>query len=120
YNIQVELTATERVGFHQYHFPADKEAHVCIDLKQGIGDVATDTYIEQVDDSTLYGYRFSKGWAPDQRLYFAIRLSAPIQQFEVYDSTAKETGKTAQGKAVKALLGFGNTTPLLLLKVGIS
>ena len=77
YNIDVQLTASERVGFHQYHFPQGKEAHVIIDLKEGIGDRATDTYIEQVDDYTLKGYRFSKGWANNQQLYFAIKSSLP-------------------------------------------
>lgn len=120
FNTQVELTATERVGFHRYHFPAGQDAHVLIDLKEGIGDKATDTYIEQVNDSTLYGYRFSKGWAPDQRLYFAIRLSVPVQQLDVYNDNTKLQGKSAKGNAVKAILSFAKTPAVLMMKVGIS
>lgn len=56
YNIEVQVTATARVGMHQYQFPKGKNAHVIIDLKEGIGDLATDTYIEQADDYTLKGY----------------------------------------------------------------
>lgn len=44
--VAVELTATERVGFHQYRFPKGKDAHVMIDLKEGINDKSTDTYLE--------------------------------------------------------------------------
>jgi predicted alpha-1,2-mannosidase len=120
YNTQVELTATERVGFHQYHFPASQEAHLLIDLKDGIGDKATDTYLEQVDDSTLFGYRFSKGWAPDQRLFFAIRLSAPIQQLDLFDNTSKIKGKSAKGNAVNGIISFAKTPATLMIKVGIS
>ena len=32
YNIEAKLTASERVGFHQYTFPASEEAHVILDL----------------------------------------------------------------------------------------
>ncbi len=61
--VAVELTASERVGFHQYRFPKGKEAHLIIDLKEGINDKSTDTYLEQTDEFTLKGYRFSSGWA---------------------------------------------------------
>ena len=111
YNIQVQLTATERVGFHQYRFPSG-EAHILIDLKDGIGDKATATWLEKADDSTIYGYRFSKGWAPDQRLYFAIRLSIPIQQFDVYG--------TAKSDSMKGVLSFTKAPGTIMLKVGIS
>src|SRR5258705_9462801 len=57
YNIRVELTASERVGFHRYYFPADKEAHVIIDLKEGINDQSMETFIQKTDAYTLEGYR---------------------------------------------------------------
>jgi predicted alpha-1,2-mannosidase len=120
YHIRVQLTATERVGFHQYQFPAGETARILIDLKEGIGDKATVTYLEKINDSTLAGYRFSKGWAPDQRLYFAIRLSAPMQQFEVYDNGQKAEGNTAKGDGVKGVISFNKTAAPIMLKVGIS
>lgn len=36
YGIQVELTATNRVGFHQYTFPKSDSAHIILDLISGI------------------------------------------------------------------------------------
>jgi len=81
-NIKVELAATERVGFHQYSFPQGKDAHVIVDLMDGNHDKATDTYIKQTDVNTLISYRFSRGWADAQRLYFAIRSSVPIRNFK--------------------------------------
>ena len=120
YGVQVELTASERVGFHRYHFPAGKEAHVIIDLKEGINDRATDTYIRQVDDSTFLGKRFSKGWAKDQWLYFAVRTSQPIHRFSVYDEDTLLQGKTGEGPAIKGLINFEEAPSTLELKVGIS
>ncbi|HTI07256.1 MAG TPA: GH92 family glycosyl hydrolase [Puia sp.] len=120
YGIKVELTATERVGFHQYHFPAGKEAHVIIDLKEGINDKATDTYIEQVDAYTLKGWRRSKGWAKDQLLFFAIRLSGPATQFKVYENDTLLDGRSGKGNAIKGLISFAQAPSTLKLKCGIS
>lgn len=120
YNIDAELTATERVGFHQYHFPEGKEAHVIIDLLPGNGDQATETYIEQSDEYTIKGYRFSKGWANDQRFYFAIVSSAPLNHFEVYKNDSLTAGKSAKGINIKGLINFKEAPKLLQLKVGIS
>ena len=109
YNIKAELTASERVGFHQYTFPKSDAAHLVIDLQQGIGwDLATDTHIEQLNDSTLVGYRFSKGWAVKQRLYFAAIVSKRIRQFssvQVTDSLGNTT-PAATGSRIKGVLTF--------------
>jgi predicted alpha-1,2-mannosidase len=120
YDIDVELTASERVGFHQYHFPAGKEAHVIIDLKEGINDHGTDTYIKKIDEYTLEGYRFSNGWAKDQRLFFAIRSLEPLDKFNVYDDEKLLEGDSGQTNAIKGLISFDHAPSILKLKVGIS
>ncbi|MCI1780033.1 MAG: GH92 family glycosyl hydrolase [Bacteroidales bacterium] len=85
YNIDVELTATERVGFHKYTFPASEDAAVVIDLENGTcWDSPTDAVITKVDSVTLEGYRFSKGWADNQKIYFAVKFSRPFDRFELY------------------------------------
>ncbi|SDS47270.1 alpha-1,2-mannosidase, putative [Mucilaginibacter mallensis] len=118
--IKVELTATERVGFHQYHFPAGKEAHVIIDLKEGVNDKSTATFIKQVDQYTIEGYRFSKGWAKNQWLFFAIRSSEPLPDFKVYDDNKLLQGNSGSGLAIKGLISFNAAPSILKLKVGIS
>lgn len=120
HNVDVELTASERVGFHQYHFPAGKEAHVIIDLKEGINDQTPDTYIKQVDPYTLEGYRKSRGWAKDQWIFFAIRSSEPLAKFAVYNNTQLLDGNSGQGSAIKGLISFDKAPATLKLKVGIS
>ena len=118
--VGVELTASERVGFHQYHFPATQQAHVIIDLKEGINDKSTDTYIEQVDDYTFKGYRVSSGWAKNQVIYFAIKSSVAVKNFAVYNDNTLLAGKTGKGTAIKGIINFDKIPALLQLKVGIS
>ncbi|GGK78803.1 GH92 family glycosyl hydrolase [Rufibacter glacialis] len=125
YNIQAELTTTQRVGFHQYTFPKADQASIIIDLKEGIGwDSPTETFIEQVNDTTLAGYRFSKGWANDQRVYFTAVFSKPIQKFEsfqVHDTAATSPKPASKGTRIKGVARF-KTKPgeKVKLKVGLS
>ncbi|KAA2238927.1 glycoside hydrolase family 92 protein [Chitinophaga agrisoli] len=120
YHIKAELTATERTACHQYHFPGGAIARVIVDLKEGTSDRATNTYIEQVDATTFKGYRYSSGWAKDQRVYFAIRTSIPVKQFSVYNEDTLQTGQKGQGKAIKGLMSFDDAPFTLQMKVSIS
>jgi predicted alpha-1,2-mannosidase len=118
--ISVELTATERVGFHKYRFPSGKNSHIIIDLKEGINDKSTDTQIEQTDEYTIKGYRFSSGWAKEQQVFFAIRFSQPLQKLDIYDNDKLLEGKNCKGLALKGLISFEKTPSTIQFKVGIS
>ncbi|HKG05689.1 MAG TPA: GH92 family glycosyl hydrolase, partial [Pedobacter sp.] len=122
YDIGVELTASTRVGMHKYTFPASKDAHIVIDLKEGIGwDESSETYIKQVDQHTVEGYRFSNGWAESQRIYFTAVFSKPINLFTVYDDSTQQSGNELKGKKVKGVLSFQTTKgEVVYAKVGIS
>ena len=97
--IKVELTATERVGMMRSSFPKREEAHVIIDLKVG-QDTPSETYLEKLDDHTVAGYRFSKGWAPDQREFFVASFSEPIESLKLFDDErpAGKDGVDAKGR----------------------
>ncbi|SEW53963.1 GH92 family glycosyl hydrolase [Chitinophaga arvensicola] len=120
YNIRASLTATERVGFHRYQFPGGKTARVIVDLKEGTQDKATETFIEKLNDSTFTGYRYSTGWAKEQQVYFAIRTSVPVKNFQVYNEAQLLPGTQGKGNAGKGLLSFGDGAQTVELKVGIS
>lgn len=121
YHTKVELTASERVAFHRYTFPKGEQAHIIIDLKEGIGwDAPVETYIEQKDATTFVGYRYSKGWAVDQRLWFAIKTSVPVTKFNVFNDNTAADGKSLKGKMVKGLISFDAAPNTVSLKVGIS
>jgi predicted alpha-1,2-mannosidase len=79
YGITAEMTATTRVGFSRYTFPASDSSAVVFDLENGgCWDRAYDTKITVVDSCTIEGYRFSTGWARDQKIYFQAKFSRPF------------------------------------------
>lgn len=87
YGVKAELTASERVGFHRYTYPADSVSKLLINLRQGIGwDKAVDCKIEKVSDTRIEGYRLSQGWAEDDRIYFVAEFFDPIVSFQYIDS----------------------------------
>ena len=60
YGIEVELTATERVGIHRYTFPASDDAHLVLDLTANIYDFPGKTVWSSVrmeSDTLLTGSR---------------------------------------------------------------
>ena len=78
-NVLVELTATERCGFHRYTFRGGAKAMLALDLAQCIGwDTPTDCLLTQESPTRLTGYRRSTGWAKDRRIYFAMDFSQPV------------------------------------------
>jgi predicted alpha-1,2-mannosidase len=122
YNIKAELTASTRVGFHQYTFPASEQSHILVDLTEGIGwDRPTDAYIKKINDSTLVGYRYSKGWSIDQRIFFAMVFSKPFKNFSLYKSKQKEAMQVAMGDSIKAVADFTTVAgEKISIKVAIS
>jgi predicted alpha-1,2-mannosidase len=120
YNIQVELTASERVAFHKYTFPQGEKARIIIDLKEGINDKTVDTYIQLVDKYTIKGYRTSEGWAKKQKVFFAIKSSVAINDFSIYDDANPISGKEGKGASIKGLISFAKSPGIVSLKVGIS
>lgn len=120
--INVELTASERVGFHKYTFPAAEEAHIALDLAKGIGwDDATEGYVQMVDDRTVVGHRFSTGWAKDQRVFFAIKLSKPMENFQLVRNEELVEGEELKDQYVRAMFSFNTAEgEIIFAKVGIS
>lgn len=107
--IRVELTATQRVAFHRYSFPADAtKGYIALNLAQGIGwDKMTSCKFKQESDKTITGFRMSEGWAKDQRVYFVAEFSEPVKLEENERDTI-------------GIFSVASTSQPLLVKVGIS
>ncbi len=84
YGIRVELTATERVGFHRYTFPETKDAHIILDLVSGIysydGKIVWSS-VRVENDTLVTGHRQTTGWARERHVYFAMCFSKPIASY---------------------------------------
>lgn len=122
YDIDVQLTASERVGFHRYTFPQAADARLAIDLAQGVGwDGVTEGYLKQVDEQTLVGHRYSTGWAKDQRVFFAVRLSKPMKRLQMIQKDSLISGDSLRSQYVRAIANFDTEEgEVILAKVGIS
>jgi predicted alpha-1,2-mannosidase len=108
-----------RCGFHRYQFK-QQDRWLRIDLGFHINwDKTTAAYIKVIDDSTIAGYRYSTGWAKNQRVYFAARLNQPIVYSRFIGAT-KEGGKEAEGEALKLLLQIGGNEKSVLVRTGLS
>ena len=107
--IRVELTATQRVAFHRYSFPADAtKGYIALNLAQGIGwDKMTSCKFKQESDKIITGFRMSEGWAKDQRVYFVAEFSEPVKLEENERDTI-------------GIFSVASTNQPLLVKVGIS
>ena len=87
YGVVAEMSATSRVGYHRYTFPESEQAALVIDLQNGgCWDSVTESHMEVVGDNRIEGYRYSSGWAKDQKVYFVAEFSRPFQNFEVHST----------------------------------
>jgi len=122
YKVDAELTTSSRVGMHRYTFHDNYNAHVLLDLSFGTGwDTPVETHATVVNDSTITGYRFSKGWAKDQRLYFSINLSKKLNSYSFYNDSIKTEAKEITCQRGKLFLFFDlKKDEKLLIKVATS
>jgi predicted alpha-1,2-mannosidase len=109
--VQAELTTSQRVGFHRYTFPHAAAEWLVVNLKHR--DEVLNSKLEVVNPYTLQGYRFSKAWARNQKVFFEIRFSKPIVQ-----TVTQAKGGVKSGAI--AAFQFENDGKPLLVKVAIS
>ncbi|MBN1108562.1 MAG: GH92 family glycosyl hydrolase [Bacteroidales bacterium] len=109
--VRAELAVTERVGFHRYTFPEGGEKNLIINLGFAINwDKPYKTVVTLADSCLITGMRLSTGWAKDQHVYFAARLSQPVVSSQI--TTVGGEGRTV------GVFGFEKTE--LLVKTAIS
>ncbi|MDE7411120.1 MAG: GH92 family glycosyl hydrolase [Paramuribaculum sp.] len=106
YDIDVELTATERAGVQRYTFPGGDGA-VLLNLRKAMNwDKTLDTRLEIVDSVTVCGYRYSTGWARDQRTYFYAKFSRPWDAVTIDSKPIIEENGDSIGESVIAQFNF--------------
>ena len=122
YNVDVELTATKRVGFHKYTFLGNESPAIVFDMVNGgCWDKTTEAVIRVVNDSTVSGYRYSKGWADDQCVFFRAEFSRKFDNVEFIVNDSVKEGDMAKGAQLFARVNFaaGNKEPVYM-KVALS
>lgn len=98
YQVKVELTAGERVGYHRYTFTNAGEVNLLLDLIHR--DPVIDAEIQFIGENRIEGKRRSKYWAGDQQLFFAIEFSKPFRSTKIFEDQ-KEIEFVQQVKGVQ-------------------
>ena len=121
YGIKTELTASDRVGFHQYTFPKTEDAHIILDLVYNVyhhDNKNVWTFIRVENDSLITGYRQTKGWARTKKVFFAMQFSKPFKSYghKKYDAITydgfyrrfnqEENFPEIAGKDIRAYFNF--------------
>ena len=110
-DINVELTVSERSGIHKYQFPTAKNQIIVLDLEHR--DELLGSKIKQTSRTEITGYRHSKSWASNQKLFYYIKFSHPLS-VDLIASKQRLTNK-------KAVFQFDNPkNEPIYVKIGIS
>ncbi|WP_109436751.1 GH92 family glycosyl hydrolase [Aquimarina sp. AU119] len=123
YNITAELTADTRTAFHRYSYNDGDEQSLILDLGFAMNwDETVESNINIEDKFTVSGYRYSTGWAKNQKVYFVIQFSKSINEYDLYsDNNSIDKTNLVNGKNTSAQLFFNKGSKNQLeVKVGVS
>ncbi len=120
--IEAEMTVTERAGFHRYTFAIEGLSHILIDLKHGLGDRTTESWVEINGKREIIGMRRSTGWAKDQVIYFVAQFSESFESAGILkNGILLQDSQKNQGTDLKTFASFKfSPKSQLLVKVAIS
>ncbi|MGF1710231.1 GH92 family glycosyl hydrolase [Vibrio kagoshimensis] len=131
--IEVELTATKRVGLHKYVFEDGAERNVKFDLGHTLmhnNGQSLKNKIEVVDDYTIRGRKTSTGWFQGQDhqgqdIFFYAQFNQPIAKAMLGEQDQEPTREMRQssvysGDDLTAYLNFGAGDESIEIRVGIS
>lgn len=121
HNIDVRLTTSTRVGFHEYTFNKAGQANIILDLNHR--DKLLEGHVRRINDRTWGVLRRSEAWAQNQYVYARIEFDKPVsissyksqfndREFQFFgDSVAVSfSRKVKKGEKIKAkvTLSFTN------------
>ena len=81
HNIDVRLTTSTRVGFHEYTFNKAGQANIILDLNHR--DKLLEGEIHIINSRTIEISRRSEAWARDQYVYARIEFNVPLKLTKV-------------------------------------
>jgi predicted alpha-1,2-mannosidase len=119
FDIDVELTASSRTGFHKYTYPDKNEKYVILDLEHR--DEVLEAWVKQISNTRFVGLRRSKAWAKDQYLYFAVDFSQPVEIIDYTpESNSNKAGYFESKKCKLVLKSMSADENELFVKVALS
>ncbi|MBQ8454436.1 MAG: GH92 family glycosyl hydrolase [Bacteroidaceae bacterium] len=131
YDINAEVTATQRVAYLRFTFPESQSAHLIFDIghQQGESGKVKDSEVWINEDGTVEGYvitrpEYIKKYQPnaDQRIYFSAVVDKKAASCGTFNGEEVHAGQTyAHGLGAGAYLDFQTSKDeQITVKVGIS
>ncbi|HAS6671024.1 GH92 family glycosyl hydrolase [Vibrio parahaemolyticus] len=131
--IEVELSATKRVGLHKYTFTEGADRNVKFDLGHTLmnnNGKSLKNKVEVVDEYTIRGRKTSTGWFQGQDhqgqdIFFYAKFNQPIAKALLGEQDLEPTremrnGAVYSGDDLTAYLNFGTGEEPIEIRVGIS
>ncbi len=131
--IEVELSATKRVGLHKYTFADGADRNVKFDLGHTLmnnNGKSLKNKVEVVDEHTIRGRKTSTGWFQGQDhqgqdIFFYAKFNQPIAKAMLGEQDLEPTremrdGAVYSGDDLTAYLNFGTGEEPIEIRVGIS
>ncbi len=114
YNIDVRLTTSTRVGFHEYTFNDECQPHIMLDLDHRDKLIGKDYKI--INDTTIEIFRQSEAWARNQQIWCRIEFNQPMF-FEYYNNSMQNgfiihprKGKVKKGEKILVKVSLSPTS----------
>lgn len=126
--VNVELTSTDRLGFHRYTFDNPKDRRVMLDLGHVLqpnwGHKLVSNDYQLVNDSTVEGTYKTQGWAHFHSVSYRVTFSEPmIKIYQYIDGKMRSDSlflKLHSDKDLKFHYRFKESDKPLLVKVALS
>ncbi len=121
HNIDVRLTTSTRVGFHEYTFTKNGQANIILDLNHR--DKLLQGEVRIVNAKTIEILRRSEAWARNQFVYARIEFNVPLKVNLVEEENKESTKLQGIYKGTKLALSFSKQVKKgekILVKVALS
>lgn len=131
YNIRAELTATKRVAFHRYTFPASTQAHILFDIGNKLGESGPvkDAQVTLLPDGRVEGWVttlpvYVQKYQPgaEVTMYFSAVLNKKPASFGTFSGTDVQAGqRDKKGIGAGLYLDFSTKAgEAIIIKAGLS
>ncbi len=122
-HVEVELTASPRVGFHRYTFSKAGKQNVIIDATHGVRQQVLNASVEIVSDTEVKGHKYCHDQSCGKRkVFFYAKFSKPFKTSGVtVEDEIVSDANMAEDKTAKAFVQFdGDDGDVVEVAVAIS
>ena len=115
YNTKVELTTGDRVGMMRCTFPQGADAHLLLDMVEGVNDeFVYESFLQIESECAISGFRKTRDWAKEQYLYFYAEFSKPFKNYTFINKGQPTKEMRVESDFIKAWFDFETNEPVVM------